>query len=268
MRQAVSFIPQSVTGMGLDAKCGGRKRKRVAAAEGNKRAKQAKMIQLTVEEAKFSATPAAQGKRKMTTFCKPDVEQLCAVLLAKGVPQEDVDGAIKKKTVKAVVALAKPYIVDGYISMECAPKKEVKHLLGPMYVMQGSLRHAFDASMPLAEVRRAVAEKAGVEPSRVSITGTAAAGSTLECAVSDPPAEEAGAGAATGAAAAGAGAGEEVEEEVEVSAADVAQLDMEQCKAELRKSRKLRRIAGIKGSARMMLRQVRATLLQVLEGDE
>ena len=96
MRQAVSFIPQSVTGMGLDAKCGGRKRKRVAAAEGNKRAKQAKMIQLTVEEAKFSATPAAQGKRKMTTFCKPDVEQLCAVLLAKGVPQEDVDGAIKK----------------------------------------------------------------------------------------------------------------------------------------------------------------------------
>ena len=43
---------------------------------------------------------------------------------------------------------------------------------------------------------------------------------------------------------------------------------MEQCKAELRKRRKLRRIAGIKGSARTMLRHVRATLLQVLEGDE
>ena len=187
MQQAVKGIPESVAGKGLDAKVGASKRRADVADVGRERAKKARAMNVPTDETKLSATPAAQGLKKVTTFGRANIQQLSCLLLEKGVSQSDIDGAAKGKTahLKALIALANPFVKAGHITMECAPEKLVRQLLGPMYVMHGSARHAFDASVSLEDVQQGMARAAGVDASRVSITGTAAAGSTLECDILD-----------------------------------------------------------------------------------
>ena len=155
-----------------------------------------------------------------TTFGVADKALLAECLRQKGVTEEALCAVEAKGTVKAYVLLAAPFVVEGYISMPCAPLKQVTQLRGPVYVSVHGERTAFDASVPREQMARTIAEREGVNPGRVSITGDICAGETLACVVAELVAEEE----------------EEQEEEcgpAEISAEDVAGMGLGACRREL-----------------------------------
>jgi len=253
LRQAALHSPASVSGKGLDPKLASRKRSRDASGEEQERAKHARCVELTLNEAKFSATPAAQGKRKITTFGAADKEMLVKLLESKGASASAIAAAQSKGTVKALTQLLAPHVSGGFIDLECAPPKTVKKLLGPVFIGSGVRTVSIDASATEDEVLGVLAEFEGVSKTRISISSPIRAKQKLQYEVAPGEAMD-----ETG----GVPAAEEEGGEVgEVGVEDVAQMGLGVCRRELQK----RGIDASKWRGVGVTRRAREALVEAIE---
>ena len=117
----------------------------------------------------FSATPAAQGKRNISTFGAADKEVLAKLLKSKGADASAIAAAQGKGTVRALTQLLTPHASGGFIDLECVPQKTVKKLLGPVFIGSGAQTVSIDASATEDEVLGVLAEFEVVSKRRMSI---------------------------------------------------------------------------------------------------
>lgn len=141
-----------------------------------------------MNEAKFCATPAAQGKRKLSTFGVADKGTLQRLLESKGTDQSALAVAQKRGTVKALTELLAPHTEDGFVDMECEPPKTVVKLQGPVFAHFGATKLAFDVSAPVSSMVEGLSSAAGVPKERIKITSPIRIGKQLVYELAPEPA--------------------------------------------------------------------------------